>query len=134
METAVRPLVDRRAFARIDGREDGTVAARVRPGRPAAVVDLSPAGAAIEVPFRLLPGASVDLQIDSAGCRTDVKGRVVRCSVVRVEPDAVSYLAAIAFERACAPFSGPRGHGYDIPAKEIGPRRLEWVGATRTVV
>lgn len=99
MEAALTTAHDRRAFRRLGSDEHRISAARIRPAREAAVVDISPQGASIEVSFRLRPGATIDLQIDRPGDRRDLKGRVLRCSVARLSATSVCYRAAVLFDR-----------------------------------
>ena len=67
METAMsdgRP--DRRGTRRIETLEEhGIVSACVRPGHRARLIDVSAGGALIETTHRLLPGASVELQVET---------------------------------------------------------------------
>lgn len=91
---------DRRTTRRLHRIEEhGIVAARVRPGHRAHLVDVSSAGALIETSYRLLPGASVELHLETDGVHTNIRGRVVRCSVFRIRPSSVCYRGAIAFDR-----------------------------------
>ena len=62
---------------------------------------------------RLLPGANVELQLDGENRSTKLRGRVIRCSVVRVRPEAVSYRGAIAFDCHLPWFDD--GDGYEGP-------------------
>jgi hypothetical protein len=97
METGMMQRADRRAFRRVDAREGCIVSARVRPGRTAIVVDICAGGASIDVAYRLLPGASIDLQLDTPGEKIELRGRIVRCAVVRLRASSVLYRAGIAF-------------------------------------
>lgn len=91
---------ERRGMRRIEAREEhGIVSARVRPGHRARLIDVSAAGALIETSHRLLPGSSVELQVETGTERASVRGQVVRCAVVRVRPTWVCYRGAIAFDR-----------------------------------
>jgi hypothetical protein len=101
METVVkREAPDRRGARRLEAFEEHRiVAASVRPGHRARVIDVSPGGALIETSLRLLPGTSVELQVETGTNRTSVRGRVLRCAVVRVRPTWVCYRGAIAFDR-----------------------------------
>ena len=91
---------ERRSGRRRDAfDEHRIVSACVRPGHPARLIDVSAGGALIETSHRLLPGASVELQVDMGTNRTNVRGRVVRCAVVRLRPTWVCYRGAIAFDR-----------------------------------
>lgn len=91
---------DRRGMRRFEAFEDHRiVSASVRPGHRARVIDVSAGGALIETSHRLLPGTSVELQVDTGSERASVRGQVLRCAVVRVRPTWVCYRGAIAFDR-----------------------------------
>jgi len=79
--------------------EHRIVAASVRPGERARVIDVSAGGALLETSQRLLPGTLVDLQLETRTERTSVRGQVLRCAVVRLRPTWVCYRGAIAFDR-----------------------------------
>jgi PilZ domain-containing protein len=92
---------DRRTMKRLHRIEEhGVVAARVRPGHRAHLVDVSAAGALIETSYRLLPGASLELHLETESTHTRIRGRVLRCAVVRVRPSCVCYRGAIAFDHS----------------------------------
>jgi hypothetical protein len=63
------------------------------------VIDVSAGGALIETSHRLLPGTVVELHVERQTEQTRVRGRVLRCAVVRVRPTWVCYRGAIGFER-----------------------------------
>jgi hypothetical protein len=95
-----RATPDRRLMPRLQRQEDhGIVSAHVRPGHRARLIDVSASGALIETSHRLLPGTLVELHVETGKDRTRVRGRVLRCSVVRVRPTSVCYRGAIAFDR-----------------------------------
>jgi hypothetical protein len=96
--------------------EHGIVRVRVRPGHLATVVDVSAGGVLVETEHRLLPGSSVELQLERESHREKLRGRVVRCSVARVRPEAVCYRGAIAFDRHLPWFEDE--DGYDVPNVE----------------
>ena len=92
--------LDRRTTRRLHRTEEhGIVAARVRPGHRAHLVDVSAAGAMVETSYRLLPGTSVELHLETDSAHTNIRGRVLRSTVVRVRPSSVCYRGAIAFDR-----------------------------------
>lgn len=92
--------LDRRAMRRLEAVEQhGIVSAFVRPGHRARLVDVSAGGALIETSHRLLPGASVELQVETGADRASIRGQVLRCAVVRVRPTWICYRGAIAFDR-----------------------------------
>ncbi|HXH06705.1 MAG TPA: PilZ domain-containing protein [Vicinamibacterales bacterium] len=72
--------------------------ARVRPGRDVLLIDIGPGGALLEAACRLLPGATVVLQLlGNRGARL-VRGRVVRCEVGSIGPGGeVRYRGAVKF-------------------------------------
>jgi hypothetical protein len=122
---------DRRNFRRSGIGEHGIISALVRPGRVAAVIDISAGGALIEISQQLQPGSAVDLQVDAAHRRTTLRGRVLRCAVACLQSTSVSYRAAIAFDRLWA-YSLESGE-YPVPTGEGRPS-LDRVGSTRDVV
>lgn len=90
---------ERRAVPRTHGREHiGTSQARLRPGRHAAIVNLSSGGALIETEWRLLPGSRVELQMGEFSS-LQVVGRVLRCHVAALTRERVRYRGAVAFEK-----------------------------------
>jgi hypothetical protein len=75
------------------------IATRIRPGHLARIVDVSGGGALIETMYRLLPGTSVELHVETHTRHTRVRGEVLRAAVVKVRPDGVHYRGAIRFDR-----------------------------------
>jgi hypothetical protein len=109
---------DRRRTPRHDRVEEhGIVCARVRPGRDASLVDVSAGGALVETTHRLLPGTSVELQFETSGERTTIRGRVLRCAVASVRSSSVCYRGAIGFDRDL-PWFVPDGPGYRVLPRE----------------
>jgi hypothetical protein len=101
---------DRRGARRLDAfAEHRIVSALVRPGHRARLIDVSAGGALVETNHRLLPGAAVDLQVETGTGRASVRGRVLRCAVVRVRPTWVCYRGAIAFDHHLPWFVEERG-------------------------
>ena len=91
---------DRRRRAAIETFEEHRiVSTRVRPGHRARLIDVSAGGALIETSHRLLPGTSVELQVETGTHRTNVRGRVLRCAMFEVRPSWVCYRGAIGFDR-----------------------------------
>ena len=94
--------------------EHGIETARVRPGREAAVLNVSSGGILIETMHRLLPGATVELQLWLADRRTSIRGRVLRSTVACLRQGPVVYRGAVHFDRPLAPF--PHIDGYAVPS------------------
>ena len=92
-----------------DPEEHGIVSTRVRPGHLAKVIDVSAGGALIETAHRLLPGSVVELHVERHTEQTRVRGRVLRCAVVRVRPAAIFYRGAIGFDRHLPWLPGDEG-------------------------
>jgi hypothetical protein len=91
---------ERRWHRRISRGEDHRiVAATVRPGHRGRVIDVSAGGVLLETTHRLLPGSSVELHVQSPNRCATVRGRVLRCTVVRVRPTFICYRGAIGFDR-----------------------------------
>jgi hypothetical protein len=93
-------LPDRRGARRLEAFEEHRiVSAAVQPGHRARLIDVSAGGALIETSLRLLPGSSIELQVETGTDRARLRGQVLRCSVVRLRPTWVCYRGAIAFDR-----------------------------------
>jgi hypothetical protein len=63
------------------------------------VVDASTWGALTETTERLPPGRRLDVHVMTADGRVLVRGRVARAYVCHLQPDAISYRVALAFEQ-----------------------------------
>lgn len=101
---------DRRLMRRLEAFEEHRiVSACVRPGHRARLIDVSAGGALIETSHRLLPGTSVELQVETGAERASVRGQVLRCAVIRLRPTWVCYRGAIAFDRHLPWFVRERG-------------------------
>lgn len=113
-----RPMMtsrDRRAQPRFLRAATGWHSAvLVRPGREARLVDISDAGALIELDTPLRPGANVHLQLVACGARVGARGHVTRCYVASLYAAGVQYRAAIAFD-VCLSTMNVGGNGYQLP-------------------
>ena len=100
-----QPLIERRAWPRISTANSTNLACgRVRPGRPAAIIDVSEGGALIETDSRLLPGTLVELQLGDPAPICRATGRVVRCHVYLLSGARIRYRGALMFsERLSIP-------------------------------
>ena len=110
-----RPHTERRGARRRGADEHGIVNARIRPGHQVTLIDLSPGGALLEADRRLLPGSAVELHLKSADRHASIRGCVLRCSVVRVQPAAICYRGAVAFDRHLPWFAETAG--YELPSR-----------------
>jgi len=91
--------VDRRAHPRVSTRDWRTLArGRVRPGRPAHILDVSTGGLLLETDWRLLPGTRVELQLGDPVALYRVAGHILRCHISVLDRDRVRYRGAVAFE------------------------------------
>ena len=115
MERLIGRVTDRRRLGRCrTASEHGILVARVRPGHHASIIDISAQGALIETAHRLLPGAPLELQLETARDRTAMRGRVVRCSVAGVLASAVWYHGAIHFDRSLSWFIDVKRTEYPV--------------------
>jgi hypothetical protein len=112
--------------------EHGIVSTRVRPGHHATLIDVSAGGALIETNHRLLPGAAVELQVETGSARARVRGRVLRSIVSRVQPSRVCYRGAIGFDTYLPWFMGESG--YVVPSADARPARADRADATPQVM
>ena len=101
MEPSLRsPTVERRHTGRLRSvREHGINSARVRPGVQVAIVDVSAGGVLVETRHRLLPGMPLEIHFERDKGISTVRGRVLRCVVVRLAASFVCYRGAIGFDR-----------------------------------
>ena len=128
-----QPATERRQTHRRKHLEEhGIVSTRVRPGHHATLVDVSAGGALIETNHRLLPGAAVELQVETGTARATVRGRVVRSTVIGVQPSRVCYRGAIGFDTHLPWFMGESG--YVVPSADARPARPERADATPQVM
>jgi PilZ domain len=98
--------VERREAPRVSTAHRSELAfGRVRPGRPAQIVDVSPGGALIETDWRLLPGMQLELYVGDPVALYKVKGRLQRCHVALIDRGRIRYRGAMVFE-AKIPFDG----------------------------
>ena len=124
---------DRRvARRRRQFEEHGIVAARVRPGHDVSLIDVSAGGALIESDRRLLPGTSIELQLETPGQRAALRGRVLRCAVARVHSTSICYRGAISFDRHLPWFSEEERAGYSIPAADPRPSTTDRAAPTQS--
>ncbi len=93
-------VIDRRHHPRVAGTAYGGVRATLRPGCVVVLVDISAGGTLVEASRPLRPGASVHLQVTTAGRTTAVTAHVLRCMVWSIDPlDGVTYRGALQFDR-----------------------------------
>jgi hypothetical protein len=63
------------------------------------VIDLSPGGALVEAPIRLLPGARVELVLAAKERQWMLHAEVLRCRVSGLSPEGPRYRAGLRFVR-----------------------------------
>lgn len=108
----------RRAFA--GGRLPP--AARIRPGCPVTIVDLSVSGTLVESGQRMRPGSRCELQLTAPAGDVIVSARVVRCFVARLGPSSVRYRSALVFDDLIVlPAEQELLAGYRLPAASTAP-------------
>jgi hypothetical protein len=110
---------ERRRSIRYSHVEDhGIVSARIRPGHAATVIDVSAGGALVETPRRLLPGSTVEIQVERTEDRLAVRGTVSRCGVSRIHSTIVWYRGAIVFDSLLPWFPESNAEGYRVLSHE----------------
>ena len=104
--------LERRAWPRLDTATRLEMArGKLRPGRPAHIVDVSAGGALIETDWRLLPGTQVEFQLGEPVALCHVRARILRCHVARLDRERIRYRGALAFEKQlpCGLIDDPQG-------------------------
>jgi len=103
--------LERRTSARITTTPWSDLArGKLRPGRPALIVDMSAGGALIETESRLLPGMHVEFQVGEPVALYKVRARILRCHVVLLDRERVRYRGALMFDERL-PFGGNQEPG-----------------------
>jgi PilZ domain len=129
-----RPQDRRHTRRRHHADDHRIVSARVRPGREAAVIDVSAGGALVETAHRLLPGTTVELHLETPHQRATVRGRVLRCAVAHLRSSSVCYRGAIGFDRHLPWFVDDEGTGYAVHGGETRPGAPARAAATPTLL
>jgi hypothetical protein len=95
---------------------------RLRTGRELGVIDVSNGGVCVEGAARLLPGTHLDVHVTTCEGRVLVRSRVVRAYVSALQPDAICYRGALAFDRL-VDTSNAAGYGIPslVPANRLAP-------------
>jgi hypothetical protein len=119
---------DRRCSTRVDRHQIRS--ARIRPGDAAVVVNISVTGVLLETRRRLLPGAAVEVQMETDTDRTTIRGRVLRCAVSDLRAAGVAYRGAILFDRHLPWFADETS----ASTPDQRPGRPERAPATQTVI
>jgi hypothetical protein len=105
-------------------------AARIRPGAPVTVVNLSARGTLVEGSLRLRPGGRCDFQFTTGSGDVVAAARVVRCFVARLEASAVRYRMALAFEQPVPlPAEQELLAGYQLPTSRSPAPRVGVTGS-----
>jgi hypothetical protein len=103
------PPAERRGATRLGPLElPDDVQGRVRPGHQVRVLDMSPCGVLIETGRRLLPGSTVELQLETATGRHVTRAHVVRCYVGAVRAHGVVFRAGLELERPISWWGEPQ--------------------------
>ena len=100
----------RRTTRRVPLREESLSRVRLRTGREMSVLDVADTGVLVEGHMRLLPGTHIDVHVVTGEGRLLIRSRVVRCWVAALQPDAVSYRGALAFDRHVS--TAPSGYAF----------------------
>lgn len=104
--------LERRAWPRVDTMTCSDLArGKLRPGRPAHIVDVSAGGALIETEWRLLPGTRVELQVGEPVALYKVQARILRCHVAHLDRGRIRYRGALVFEEQLPFHKGETAHG-----------------------
>jgi hypothetical protein len=94
-----------------------------------SIVDVGDGGVLVVGLLRLVPGALVEIQIETGFGRTMHAGRVVRSAVAELSATEVRYRAAIAFQRS--PGERRASVGYVLPGGESIAQGVARVTPTR---
>jgi hypothetical protein len=91
-------------------------AARIRPGTPVIVCNLSRTGALVEAHLRCKPGARCEFVMAADEGELVIRARVVRCFVARLTAATVRYRTALSFEQPVITLPNlVMATGYEVP-------------------
>jgi hypothetical protein len=103
--------VERRAEVRLPCTSAMRLRVILRPGYVVTVLNISAAGALIQGPRQLRPGALVQLRLASPTRGVSLTARVVRCAVWALDPRVgVVYRGALQFDERCGWLEEPTGN------------------------
>ena len=106
----------RRASRQAYARGHLPPAARIRPGTPVIVCNLSRTGALVEAHLRCKPGARCEFVMAADDGEVVIRARVVRCFVARLTAATVRYRTALSFDQPLIPLpSLIMATGYEVP-------------------
>jgi hypothetical protein len=109
---------ERRGARRVARDDSAILSARIRPGHPVTIVNVSVGGVLVEIDRRLLPGSWIHLQVETASRKIALRAQVLRCAVVSLRSSSVWYRAAMAFE-------------YPVPMEQVAVASGERVASSR---
>ena len=120
----------RRATRRTVAADEPLAHAKLRTGGKLVVFEASKWGALAETAERLLPGRHLDVHIVTPAGRILVRSRIARAFVCRLEPNAIAYQVALAFEQPvdtgpCAPMPPPALASVSSPEGKPYPERRD---------
>ena len=98
------PVTERRCEPRLPALALQIDRATLRPGCPVDLVDLSANGAQVESSTAMRPGSRIHVRLTARNRTLAVAAIVVRCSVWTLDPEAITYRAALRFEEECRSF------------------------------
>ena len=123
---------DRRQACRCESLpEHGIVGARITPGKRIRIVNASASGALVESMHRLMPGADVDVHLESRHGHAHLRGRLVRCYIARLDSRCVCYRAAIAFEQFVPWLTQSGANGSIVPSRIVSSEAMTRSRTTR---
>lgn len=113
----MRSAVERRGASRETyARGHLPPAARIRPGTPVIVCNLSRTGALVEASLRCKPGSPCEFVMAADEGELVIRARVMRCFVARLTAATVRYRTALAFEQPVIPVPNlVMATGYEVP-------------------
>ena len=112
------PADNRRLWQRVDADTLPPIAVQINGRLPVRLIDLSRGGARLAGEHRLLPGATVNVRLESPDGTILVRGHVVRSKLMKQADGTLGYEAGIAF---------------DQPIDHLAPNQPEPVSVTAVV-
>ncbi len=90
----------------------------MRSGHEARALDVAAGGMLIETSLRRRPGSTIELHVTSGDRVSRLRGRIVRCSVSRLEASRIGYQCGVQFDEEVA-WLRREGGGYPVLTGEL---------------
>ena len=118
---------NRRVWRRLDADKLPPVAVQLNGRLAVRLIDLSRGGARLAGDHRLVPGATVNLRLESPDATIAVRGHVVRSRLMKQPDGTLGYEAGIAFDQPIDSIMPEENQAQPVSVTAVVPQRSEEV-------